>query len=293
MWFPFSALYAEIPMLLIGGYFLLYALKAISYVVAATLFDSFRWAMRLLLMFVCFWIPPLFEEQRAAYFVVFGASICFSLYASHLIAVQCGSFFAVNERLPKATSEHYRGYLTRLPLVLTTKAPFACHSYALGYVQVLCICVVGYSVATYLSKAGYTVMSGLGGMVAVCVLIPVAWGCLHWRFSFKQACHVCFSCLVTFLVYNRHDTTAAGVFQFPSRWLRPVRSRERLLAAAIVLFLISMLSLGPPPAKYTPPKMPDFGKAFVPSQRDKEISSRLPYFEGLRYIEARRTRACR
>jgi hypothetical protein len=253
--------------------------QALFIAVSGTLFESWNWVLRTSGVFVLCAIPLCFAEARRPYFLVFGLAFLCSLIAAHLITKQYTAYLTTNERIPWSVTQRYRGYVDALPFVSDREAPGELHSYPQNYAVLILLFLVSCRFLDYVQGTRSTWVAGPAGMLALAVLIPATWILVHRRFSFEQAARTCFQALVIFLTYNRHETSAAGVFRFPTHMLRPAKQRKRLVLVVVCLNFAALICVGVPLPPFVPPPEPDFrtpvsavpgGESFTVSSKSEE-----------------------
>ena len=271
---------------------LVYALLAavsfpvIGQAISGTLSDSMAWAVRSLgVWFICI-VPMLMPDVRFAYAVGFGVALFAACLMSHLVTEQYAAYLAANERMPLSTTEAYKGYWEGLPVFFRGAGPPELRAYTWSYVALAVMYAVGFKVMVRVGQGGYPVAAGFLGLLTVLALIPVAWLLPGGPWSAVQVTVRSWHALVTFLCYDFAGTTAAGVFRFPRRWLRPAWLRHRALSAVFLLTLTAVLSVARPPDPFVKRAEPEFAAQTTLSPDQTLFMEQLPPAEQQEYARA-------
>ena len=262
------------------------AFPVLGQAISGTLYDSFGWASRAAGVWVVCIVPMLMPDVRFAYAVGFGTALFAACVVSHLVAEQYAAYLAANERIPLETAETYRSYWESLPQFFGSVGPPELRAYAWSYVILGVLFAVGFKVATRVESAGYAPFAGFLGVGTVIVLMPVAWHLMGGPWSIAQGAARCWHALVIFLTYDHNETTAAGVFRFPRRSLRPTWNRERLLGAVFLLTLTAELSLAWTPEPFVKRNEPDFGGKTELTAEQTLFMTQLPEADQQSYANA-------
>ncbi len=274
------------PNILIFLMMVVSAFPILGKALSGTLSDSLTWAVRAVGAWVVCFVPVLMPDQRFAYAVGFGTALFAACVVSHLVAEQYAAYLVANERIPFRTAETYRSYWQFLPRFFGGVGPPELRSYSWSYVVVAVLFAVGFKVTTRAGHTNYPEFAGLLGACTVGLLIPVAWFLMGGPWSFGQAATRCWHALVVFLFYDRHQTTAAGVFRFPRRWLRPTWRRDRTLSAVFLLTLTAVLCMAPQTDPFVARPAPKLAARTQLTEDETLFMQQLPQADQTRYASA-------
>ena len=254
--------------------------------ISGTLSNSLAWAVHSLgVWFLCI-VPMLMPDVRFAYAVGFGVALFAACLMSHLVTEQYAAYLAANERMPLPTTEAYKGYWEGLPVFFRAAGPPELRAYTWSYVALAMMFAVGFKVMVRVGQAGYPAAAEFLGVLTVIALIPVAWLLLGGPWSAVQVTARSWHALVTFLCYDFVGTTAAGVFRFPRRWLRPAWLRHRALGAVFLVTLTAVLSVARPPDPFVQRAAPAFAAQTTLSADQTLFMQQLPQAEQQEYARA-------
>ena len=261
--------------LLIVVLFLVIMVPLMQRVLAGSVNVAFAWAARIALAWAICIVLALVPSPRYAYTVGCGLALLAAAAMSHLVTLQYAAFLAANERLPRAAGKTYRRYLESLPIFFGSQALPELQSYTWRYVGLIGFFAVGFAVTLGVESLVLQPFAALGGMVVLVGLIAF-FGVVQNTHGPIRAVMRTARALATFLRYDPHETTAAGVFRFPTRWLRPVWNRERVLSLVFLFVLTAVVGVTRAPDPYVVPQEPDLGGAEGLSQEQTVYMGQLP-----------------
>lgn len=181
-----------------------------------------------------------------AYLLLFGVAVAGSAALSYFITEQVCHFMAVNERVEWRRMRHYQNYWG---LVREGKTPRGCPEIAVfrqsfAYLPVAllagCFAILAAEksvLSEYASMLG--VVGFLGSLLLIWLLANESDDAP--KVSFLASVRVTRTALTTFVCYNRHGIHAAGLFRFPTPFLRPTFRRDATLGATIAVLTTALV----------------------------------------------------
>lgn len=269
--------------------------------------------------FVVFVVMSFIGDVRTAY-LAFGAAVCLAAYLSRVIAKQYAFFMTANDRLRVRTVRRWQGVWFEYPRLKFRGTRFLpeISDHTRSFPLLLLPYAFGFGALIFSERSTLAWYAGTIGVTAFIVAVPVVWfAASDLGFSppapFLHSVHVCWRGLVTWFCYNYHQTPAAGVFQFPTRWTRNPHIRNLAVFCSLSMFAIAALSAATvaprnslrsfatrpaasprkpsPPREYSPP-VPQYernGARILPQGRilphEKIYMEQLPKEEQDRYRE--------
>lgn len=113
-------------------------------------------------------------------------------------------------------------------------------------------CLAGFAVLHFFAPRVTHAAAGLSALAVTFSIVILAWGLAHifvagtWpRITSLPA--TAWRALRIFVCYNRHNTPAAGVFQFPSWAVQPAAARDFFLGTTLAMLSLSLVALLLPP----------------------------------------------
>lgn len=232
--------------------------------------EAVAWAALLLACGLLAGLMGPFQEQGSAYLVLFTAALAFAWGLSHFVAKQAAYWMAAHPLVPGETMHAWQQRFPPWQIKyqdpeLPESANLLIGLYALAVAWVFAFC--GQRIFLHTSLAIWSgplaLLVFVASLIIVCPLFaaqlcPRPAGALAtlWR---------AYEALRTFACYNRHGIPAAGVFRFPTKRLRSTWSRDVVLFAAMLLFVVAIVSIsmsakqppgsqlaGPPPSEPEP-----------------------------------------
>lgn len=177
------------------------------------------------------------------YLYIFGPAVLVSVWLSHYIAKQFAYWMSVNIRLENDAVERWQD---NWRLLLSGKTPVDCpelESYRASLLIIPVAFGLGFLALRNAERGTYADFSGLIGIAAfvgACFFFLAMWsvfGPTYWM-SPGRIYSSAWRALTNWYCYNAHQTTAPGVFQFPTIWFRP--TANRYLMSWVVFFLLSL-----------------------------------------------------
>jgi len=113
-------------------------------------------------------------------------------------------------------------------------------------------CLAGFAVLHFFAPRMTHGVAGLMALIVTFLVVALAWGMAHifvagtWP-SIATLPLTAWRTLRIFVCYNRHNTPAAGVFQFPTWVFRWAAARDFFLGATLGMLSLSMVTLLLPP----------------------------------------------
>jgi hypothetical protein len=242
-----TELLAYIPMPAFGAVFLPF----IAWHLVSTFFRFLRsqpltktlvWAGVIALAGALYWLLSLDLSKRQVYLLVFGPSVAVATLVGHVIARQFAFWMSVNVRLEKAVMERWQGYWSYIRKPVTPDDCPEVESVRAGFLFPPLAFAAGYLALVKAEEgplADYAGLLSLGTFAAALILLWSLWsvaGPVPFMSPFRVA-RVSWQGLVTWASYNRHQTVAPGVFQFPTVIFR--RMRYRYLATLVPMSLLT------------------------------------------------------
>ena len=183
-----------------------------------------------------------------AYQLLFGVAVAGSAVLSYFITQQICHFMAVNERIEWQRMRHYQNYWG---LVREGKTPRGCPEIAVfrqsfaflpvafvaGYLTILA--VERSRLSEYASMLG--VVGFLGSLLPIWLLANE--GDHAPKVSFFATIQAAKTAFTTFVCYNRHGIHAAGLFHFPTPFLRSTFKRDATLGATIAVLTTAFVCI--------------------------------------------------
>ncbi len=238
-------------------------------------------------------------DVRAAY-LAFGAAVCFAAYLSRVIAKQYAFFMAANDRLRVRTVRRWQGVWFEYPRLKFRGTRFLpeVSDHARSFPLLLLPYACGFVALILAERSALAWYAGAIGIAAFIATVPVVWfAASDLGFTphapFFHSVHVCWRGLVTWFCYNYHQTPAAGVFQFPTRWTRNPNIRNLAVFCSLSMFAMTALSAGTvgsrnglrnlmnrpasSPRRYSPPEPSENATRILP--HEKIFMEQLPEAE--------------
>ena len=199
-----------------------------------------------LLAFALFAALASITEVRTAY-IALGVAIGFGAYLSHVIAKQYVFFMTANERLRVRIVKRWQGFWSASSAWKAKRFLPELSAYTASFPLLIVPYAVGFGALLGAEQSMLSPFAGAIAVAAFLVTLPVLWILLgHLRIApaapLRRSLWVTWRALVTWFCYNRHQTPAAGVFRFPTRWVRNPYYRDLAVYASFTLLALAILS---------------------------------------------------
>ena len=229
----------------------------------------------------------------AAYFA-FGGAVIIAACFSRVIAQQYAFYMTANERLRVRTVRRWQGFWKSFPRLSGPRFLPEISAHTWSFPLLALPYAVGFGALMLAERSTYDRVAGAVSILAFLVALPVVWIILgdlriQPHTPFLHSLDVTSRALVVWFSYNRHQTPAAGVFRFPTKWTRIPYLRNLSVFASLGLLSIAILSaafiplqdvtrevttrLGDIPASFMRPK-PPHAIELLPQER--EFRDQLP-----------------
>ncbi|MFO0887927.1 MAG: TraM recognition domain-containing protein [Isosphaeraceae bacterium] len=204
-----------------------------------------------MLIWALFWLLSFDLDDRQTYLLVFGPAVLAAAVMSHFIAKQFAYWMSVNIRLEQEVVSRWQGYWGYIWSPATPDDCPEIESYRVGFVCLALAYVAGFCTLISLEQSSLAPYAGLLSLVSFVLAMLLLWAL--WTvapftnpMSPTRVLSVAWQGLVTFHRYNSHQTSAPGVFQFPTVFLRRMRLRYLTSIAPIFLFTVSIWQVEAP-----------------------------------------------
>jgi len=203
-------------------------------------------AVSYLATFVVFVVLSLIGDVWAAYFA-FGGALVLAAYLSRVIAKQYAFFMTANERVGRRAVRRWQGFWFTFPKLRGPRFLPEISAHTWSFPLLALAYVFGFGALILAERSDYGRFAGAISVTAFLVALPVAWLLLgDLRLTapapLLRSVRVCWKALVTWVCYNRHQTPAAGVFRFPTKWTRYPFLRDLAVYVAVGTFAMAILS---------------------------------------------------
>jgi hypothetical protein len=190
---------------------------------------------------------------RASYLFLFLPGVALTAVLAHVVTMQYCHFVAVNIRIKRRWVRYYRTYLKwvwsgRGPVRCPDAVAFELESYRLGFAGLALAGLLGFGALLFVERTRFGAYAGALGVVSFAVALGTIW--MLWNDygpgepkNFPKVWAVSKRALVTFWCYNRHETAAAGVFQFPLRAVRPLHHRTWAIVIPLGVLTMAVLQV--------------------------------------------------
>jgi len=176
------------------------------------------------------------------------AAVILAWFTSVLMARQVAAWFLASPRVDSDTAARWR---VNLPGFWPRGLSFDCPELLTFYLSPLFIGGAWWLAVTCAEQVFGCPWAWPACFLCMVHLITTVWhmlGIVPWP-DFGKSWKASWDALVVFVTYDVHQTPAAGVFRFPSRWLRPISSRWGLLALVLLVLGFGSVSACPDPAQ--------------------------------------------
>lgn len=189
-----------------------------------------------------YWLLSLDLSKRQVYLLVFGPAVLLTSLVGYFIAKQFAFWMSVNVRLEKSVMERWQGFWGYITKPATPDDCPELESIRAGFFFPLLAFGAGYFVLAKTEEgpfAQYAGLIALGTFASALILLWTVWslvGPVPIMSPFRVL-RVSWQGIVTWFSYNRHQTIAPGVFQFPTVIFR--RMRYRYIATVVPLAILT------------------------------------------------------
>lgn len=183
--------------------------------------------------------------MRAAYGLIFGTALALTALFAHFVTMQACAFMAVNERIPLFAVRVWQKALSLWWSRESSKtAPEFTH-YRLSFAFLGAAYLIGFGVMAKNEgqPGGYAATLGVLGFLASLYVFRLVVPDLGRapRPEFLDTVKATWRALTTFVCYNRHHVQAAGLFRFPTRFLRPPLTRDLFLGITLAFLTTALV----------------------------------------------------
>lgn len=185
--------------------------------------------------------------MRAAYGLIFGTALALTALFAHFVTMQVCAFMAVNERIPLfAVRVWKKALLDWWSPESSRTAPEFTH-YRFSFVFLGTAYLIGFAVMAKNEgePGGYAATLGVLGFLATLYVFRLVVPDLGTapRPDFLDTVKATWRALTTFVCYNRHHVQAAGLFRFPTKFLRPPLARDLFLGITLAFLTTALVGV--------------------------------------------------
>lgn len=201
-----------------------------------------------------------FRDAGTAYLLLFTAAVVFAFVLSYFIAKQAAYWMTAHPKVPLDRMRAWQDRWPPLNLKHTDPEIPEASGFVLGFWIIVAAWIVGFAVQRLAIHTPVQAASGAFAVLAFAMTTLFGWQLLNASKGmptapFFGALAATFRALQTFACYNRHGVQAAGVFRFPTEWLRSTTARDFLLFTSMAFFVIAIVGIGLKPGEVLPEKI--------------------------------------